>query len=385
MNILKKYQNANSFYGKIWVILALMVIIPFLLIFYMFYFQGTALTAFYFQRTSLTDSIVLFVALILSSFVCGLTLMRSSVEKLVKLAVDIDQIVRGEKTEPVDIDADRELNDIAENFNSIHQQNQQVNRVVKDQSVKLMVYAHDLSSSNMKLQSTYKQLQSAYIDTISRLVLAAEYKDTSTGDHILRMSRYCTVIAEKSGISSAAIQLVKYAAPMHDIGKIGIPDHILMKKGNLTGDEFDIIKTHTSIGATILANSEADIIKIAEKIAISHHERWDGSGYPNGLSGERIPLVGRIVCLADAFDALSSERPYKNPYPLDVVCDIISRDSGKLFDPGIVELFLDNVDEICAIKNEVDTDDTNTVTDFIWSERDQSDIDKLTIETAQQE
>ena len=103
------------------------------------------------------------------------------------------------------------------------------------------------------------------------------------------------------------------------------------------------------------------------------------------MSGERIPLVGRIVCVADAFDALSSERPYKNPYPLDVVCDIISRDSGKLFDPGIVEVFLDNVDEICAIKNEIDTENTTAVTDFTWSERDQSDIDKLTIETTLQE
>ncbi|MDP2982908.1 MAG: HD domain-containing protein [Candidatus Latescibacter sp.] len=348
-----KYRDYNCFYGKIWVILTLLVVIPVLLVFYLF-FDG---------RIDLKATIILYVALILACFLAGLSLMRSSADKLANLAIEIGEIATGEKNEPVKINAEKEMNDIADNFNSVYIKFQDVNRVAREQSIQLILYAKDLSLYNEKLQTAYR-------DTINRLVVAAEYKDEDTGDHIIRMSRYCTLIAEKLGLSSTDVQSIKFATPMHDVGKIGIPDSILMKQGKLTDKEFEIIKTHTIIGSNILANSDADILQMAQKIALSHHEKWNGLGYPHGLSGERIDLVGRIVCLADTFDALISKRPYKDPYPLEVVCDIISKERGKYFDPSIVDIFLDNIDEIVIIKNEIGSSKNIALSDFIWSERD---------------
>jgi putative two-component system response regulator len=184
------------------------------------------------------------------------------------------------------------------------------------------------------------------------------------------MGRYCTLIAEKLGLSSSEIQSIKYAAPMHDVGKIGIPDNILLKNGKLTEKEFEIIKTHTIIGSNILANSEAEVIQLAQKIALSHHEKWNGMGYPHGLAGEKVELAGRIVCLADTFDALISRRPYKNPYPIEAACDVIANERGKHFDPQIVDIFLDNVDELLKIKKEVDLSKNISLSEFLWSERD---------------
>jgi len=181
-------------------------------------------------------------------------------------------------------------------------------------------------------------------------VLAAEYKDEDTGDHIVRMSRYSALIAEKLGLPAEEVQNILYAAPMHDVGKIGIPDSILMKPGKLTDEEFETMKTHSVIGANILAYSKAEVLKLAEQIAISHHEKWNGKGYPQGLAGDNIPLVGRIVGLADAFDALTSKRPYKDPFPVEVALDIIKKDRGEHFDPAIVDVFLKNIDEILKIK-----------------------------------
>lgn len=348
-----KYRDYNCFYGKIWVILTLLVVIPVLLVFYLFS-DG---------KIDFTATIIIYVALILACFLAGLSLMRSSADKLVNLAIEIERIVAGDKSEPVKINADKEMNDIANNFNSIYMKLQGSNREVREQSIQLMLYAKDLSLYNEKLQSAYR-------DTINRLVVAAEYKDEDTGDHIVRISRYCTLIAEKLGLSSTDVLSIKCAAPMHDVGKIGIPDSILMKKGKLTDEEFEIIKTHTIIGSNILANSNADILQMAQKIALSHHEKWNGLGYPYDLSGERIALAGRIVCLADTFDALISKRPYKDPYPLEVVCNIISNERGKHFDPQIVDIFLDNIDEIVTIKNEVDSSKNIALSDFLWSERD---------------
>ena len=143
---------------------------------------------------------------------------------------------------------------------------------------------------------------------------------------------------------------------MHDVGKIGIPDNILMKPGKLTDEEFDFMKTHTTIGAKILVDSKAEILQLAQQIAISHHEKCNGRGYPQGLAGDTIPLAARIVGLTDVFDALTSKRPYKDPFPVEVALDIIKKERGEHFDPDVVNVFFENIDEILKIKDEVDAD-----------------------------
>jgi len=194
-----------------------------------------------------------------------------------------------------------------------------------------------------------------------------------TGDYIVRMSRYSALVAEKLGLPDKEVKNILYAAPMHDIGKIGIPDSILTKPDKLTDEEFDIMKTHTSIGAKILANSKAEILQTAQKIAISHHEKWNGKGYPLGHSGTKIPIIGRIVSISDTFDALTSRRPYKDPYPIEVAIKIIKKERGQQFDPDVVDIFLANMDEILKIKNEVGLSKDVSLSDFSWSERDQAD------------
>ncbi|MFW5930396.1 MAG: HD-GYP domain-containing protein, partial [Desulfosalsimonas sp.] len=164
-----------------------------------------------------------------------------------------------------------------------------------------------------------------------------------------------------------------YASPMHDIGKIGIPDHILLKPDRLTAEEFETIKTHTTIGASILANSKAEVLKVAHEIAMNHHEKWNGKGYPRGLQKEDTPVSGRIVGIADTFDALTSKRPYKDPYPLKVALEIIRAERGISFDPEVVDVFMDNIEAIKQIKGEVDEMPNVSLTDFNWSERDKAE------------
>jgi putative two-component system response regulator len=238
-------------------------------------------------------------------------------------------------------------------------------RVLRERSI-----SAEHAQMHTALQEAHLELHAAYLDTISRLVLAAEYKDEDTADHIVRISRYCELIAEKSGMAPPDVNTLRYAAPMHDIGKIGIPDSILMKPGKLSSDEFEIIKTHTTIGAAILSNSKAKILQVAEEIALSHHEKWNGAGYPRRLSGENIPIAGRIVGLADVFDALTTRRPYKQPYSIEVACDIITKERGAHFDPALVDIFLSNLPDIQRIKMEVSIPEKIFLSEFVWSERD---------------
>ena len=235
----------------------------------------------------------------------------------------------------------------------------------------LAKYADDLNKTVSELKATYQELQEAYLDTIHRLVLAAEYKDEDTGDHIVRMSRYSALLAEKLRLPPDEVKSIRYAAPMHDVGKIGTPDHILLKSGKLTDQEFDLMKTHTTIGAKILGNSKAKILQVAEQIALSHHEKWNGRGYPQGLSGDKIPLVGRIVAIADTFDALTSKRPYKPPYPVEFALEIIKKERGQHFDPDVVDVFLQSIDEILKIKSEVGSSEDASLSGFTLSKRDQ--------------
>ncbi len=265
-----------------------------------------------------------------------------------------------------------QLKKYADDLNKVYKSEKQKRKELQAANKQLVKYADDLSKTFTELKAAYQELQEACLDTIHRLVLAAEYKDEDTGDHIVRMSRYSALIAEKLGLPAEEVQNIQYAAPMHDVGKIGIPDSILMKPGKLTDDEFEIIKTHTTMGAKILANSKAEILKIAELIALSHHEKWNGKGYPQGLASDTIPLAARIVGLADVFDALISKRPYKDPFPVEVALDIIKKERGEHFDPAVVDVFLENIDEFVKIKEGVGPAEDVSMTDFTWSERDQA-------------
>lgn len=157
---------------------------------------------------------------------------------------------------------------------------------------------------------------------------------------------------------------------MHDVGKIGIPDHILLKPGRLTEAEFEVMKTHTTIGAKILGGSRSEILQMAHDIAMTHHEKWDGTGYPAGLSGKKIPIPGRIVALADVFDALTSKRPYKDPYPISVALDILRAERGRHIDPALLDLFFDNIDAILEIQSRHGVISNLSTDDMKWSDRD---------------
>ncbi len=207
-----------------------------------------------------------------------------------------------------------------------------------------------VAQKTKELQQAIEKIKQASLDTIHRLAWAAEYRDEDTGAHIERMSHYSAIIARNMGLSDREVENIIYASPMHDVGKIGIPDHILLKTGSLNEDEWEIMKKHTTIGAEILQGSDAEFIQLAETIALTHHEKWDGSGYPRGLKGAEIPLAGRIAAIADVFDALTSKRPYKSPHSVSKSLDVIRESSGTHFDPDVVEAFFAVKDEILETK-----------------------------------
>lgn len=194
-------------------------------------------------------------------------------------------------------------------------------------------------------------------ETLLHLGKAAEFRDPETGAHILRMSHYAKSVAAAMGLSKEDQQLILYAAPMHDIGKLGTPDNILLKPGKLTPEEFELMKLHATHGWEILRHGKSPSIQAAALIAYSHHEKWDGSGYPQGLKGDTIPLFGRIVAVADVFDALTSERPYKKAWPDEEACNYLREQSGKHFDPACIQAFFEIWDEILKIKNLYRDDD----------------------------
>lgn len=326
------YRDYRSFYGKTRIIFALLGFIPLLLVIYMFICE----------KIDLTETMVLFLALILFSILTGFSLMRKSADQLVGLSREIATVQTEKKEKLLQIDADQELNDIADHFNSLLNKMHQLNRHIKEQNIQLITYAQDLSLS-------HNSLKQAYLEAIHRLALASEYRDEDTAMHLKRMSSYSAIIAKGMGLSDKEVDLILYASPMHDVGKIGIPDNILFKVDKLTPEESEIIRTHCSIGARILVGSESEVIQMAEQIAISHHEKWDGTGYPYGLKGEYIPLVSRITALADVFDALTTKRPYKPAFSNDRAYSIIKEEKGKHFDPEVVAVFFQSLDEIVAI------------------------------------
>ncbi len=198
----------------------------------------------------------------------------------------------------------------------------------------------------LEIEDSSKKLKEAYIDTIFRLTVVSEYKDNETASHIKRMSYYAGLFGDLIEMNAEEKEIFFYSAPMHDIGKVGIPDRILLKTSGLTPEEFDQMKAHTLIGAKILASSKGKILNVGEIIALTHHEKWDGTGYPNKLKEKDIPLHGRLTSLIDVYDALRSPRPYKDGFEHGKAMDIIANGDGRVmpahFDPELLNLFIKN-------------------------------------------
>jgi putative two-component system response regulator len=197
-----------------------------------------------------------------------------------------------------------------------------------------------------------QELMETRLEIVRRLGKACEFRDNETGAHIERMSRYSYVLALRAGLSNKHAEKILNASPMHDVGKIGIPDAILLKPGKLMPEEFDVIKKHPAIGEHILSGSDSPLIQLAEMIAHTHHEKWDGSGYPRGLRGEEIPIEGRITAIADVFDALTAIRPYKKAWDVNEAADFILKNAGTHFDPALAALFIQTLPELLEIRAE---------------------------------
>jgi len=210
----------------------------------------------------------------------------------------------------------------------------------------------ELRQALEEVTQAQREVQAGHLDTIRRLTLAAEYKDHATAAHIERIGLYSRVVGDAMHLAPARVDLILHAAPMHDVGKLGIPDYILLKPGPLTDEERAIMNTHTTIGAQILAGSTSPVMKMGEQVALSHHEKWDGTGFPSALSGEDIPLEARICTVVDFFDALTMDRPYRRAVPNDEVMQMIHDEKGTRFDPAVVEIFVDVRGEIETIQAE---------------------------------
>lgn len=204
-------------------------------------------------------------------------------------------------------------------------------------------------------ESAYDALARSHLETLQRLAIAAEYKDDDTGVHIVRMSHFSSIIARSHGQDDDYCALILQASPMHDIGKIGVPDSVLKKPGKLTDDEWEQMRRHPEYGASILSGSEVPVIRAAAEIALSHHEKYDGSGYPSGLSGNDIPLSGRIVALADYFDALTMDRVYRKAFHDKKVFGMIRDNNGSHFDPDVVEAFFKVIEEIIQERERINS------------------------------
>lgn len=245
------------------------------------------------------------------------------------------------------LDNQKELIGILQLINRHDAQGKIINFTQED--VFMAQYLASIAAMSIKNTMLNEVLKSSYYETVERLALASEFRDLETSNHIKRMSEYSYILWKKCGGDLNEAEDLRYAAQMHDIGKVGIPDRILQKPGPLTPEERKIMEKHTTIGGKILEGSSSNLLQLSRIVALTHHEKWDGSGYPLGLKKEEIPLAGRIVALADVFDALTSKRVYKPAFATDKVFAIIKEEKGKHFDPLIVEAFLDSSKEILEI------------------------------------
>jgi HD-GYP domain-containing protein (c-di-GMP phosphodiesterase class II) len=210
---------------------------------------------------------------------------------------------------------------------------------------------HDLES---KVRLRTRELQDSRLAVITKLARAAEYRDVDTGDHIYRIGRSCVLLGKRAGLSAEDREMLFHASLLHDVGKIGIPDAILLKPGSLTREERAVMENHTVMGARLLDQDDFILFRLARQIALHHHEKWNGRGYPEGLRGENIPIMSRICAIADVFDALMSRRPYKEAWSLDRSAETIKKGSGTAFDPSLVEAFFDVLDDIVRLRLEPD-------------------------------
>ena len=203
-----------------------------------------------------------------------------------------------------------------------------------------------------ELQAKTVELEATRLQVIHQLGRAAEFKDDDTGTHVIRMSHYSRLLAEAAGLSSDRVELLFKASPMHDIGKLGIPDAILKKPGKLTDEEFAEMQKHPAIGAGIIGTQKSELLECARIVALTHHEKWNGRGYPRQRAGEDIPIEGRIVAIADVFDALTSERPYKAAWTVEKTIEVMQKDAGTHFDPNLMPLFIERLPEVLAVKEQ---------------------------------
>jgi cyclic di-GMP phosphodiesterase len=206
-----------------------------------------------------------------------------------------------------------------------------------------------LAETVEKLERSESELRRVTQDTILALTRAIERRDIETANHIERVSLYATVLAQHLGVERDFCEMIREASPMHDVGKVGIPDGILLKPGRVTAAEFSVIKQHVALGHSILSFSDQPLLRLAAEVAETHHERWDGGGYLHGLRGDEIPLVGRITAIADTFDALVSRRVYKDPVPLEHALAVINESRGMQFDPDLVDVFLECREDVATI------------------------------------
>lgn len=208
---------------------------------------------------------------------------------------------------------------------------------------------HLVSERTSELLLSNQKLEQTHLTMIRQLGKAADYRDNETGLHVVRVGNYSKLLGLASGLHESRAERLMYASMMHDIGKIGVPDHILLKPAKLTDEEFEVIKSHPKIGAEIIGDHDAEVLQMAKDVALTHHEKWNGKGYPHGLSGSDIPLVGRIVAIVDVFDALTCIRPYKTAWPVEKALELIANEAGQHFDPELVRLFLDEEAEVRRI------------------------------------
>lgn len=271
-------------------------------------------------------------------------------------------------TKPFDVTEVRvrlkSLLDMKEAHDALRRHKEQLEGIVQKRTQALRSALDDVVQAR-------RRLRVANLETIQRLVVAAEHKDLESAAHIQRMSEFSALIARIIHLAPQRIELIYHASPMHDIGKIGTPQEILLKPGKLNRREWRQIRQHPTIGAKILQKSASQLLRLGETIALTHHEKWDGSGYPKGLRGDEIPIEGRICAIADVFDALTSKRPYKEAFSNDKAFHILWKGRGKHFDPKLAELFVANGDEVIEIQSAFQSQERakETVSEYISSAR----------------
>ena len=240
---------------------------------------------------------------------------------------------------------------------------QAINKLTEDkfnkEDLELLRHVALYASSAIETKDLYLKLKKAHEDVVYRLSHATKFKDPETQNHIIRVGLYCGIFAKDLGWDDEEIEIIQLAAPMHDIGKVGIPDRVLLKPGKLDEEEWEIMKKHTIYGYEILKGGDSELLKVASLVALEHHEKWDGTGYPYKKKGKEISIYGRMTSLADVFDALTSKRPYKDAWSIDRTVEYIKDNREKQFDPELVDIFVDKLQDFINIKEKLKDEEVN--------------------------